>query len=76
MTDIKPRYEFRIWAESLSNLQDKLRQLAAPVRTEASKETYLISAATDRCNAKIRDDLMDIKILVNPTADSSSGNRC
>ena len=65
MTDIKPRYEFRIWAESLSNLQDKLRRLAAPVRTEASKETYLISAATDRCNAKIRDDLMDIKILIN-----------
>jgi hypothetical protein len=64
MVDIKPRYEFRIWAESLADLRDKLQQLAAPARTEASKETYLISAATDRCNAKIRNGLMDIKILI------------
>ena len=64
MMDIKPRYEFRIWAENLADLRDKLQQLAAPTRTQESKETYLISAATDGCNAKLRNDLMDIKILV------------
>ena len=64
MTDIKPRYEFRIWADSLAVLREKLQQLAVPSRSEASKETYLISAATDRCNAKLRNDLMDIKILI------------
>ncbi len=64
MTDIKPRYEFRVWAESVADLRDKLQQLAGPARTEASKQTYLISAATDRCNAKIRNGLMDVKILI------------
>jgi exopolyphosphatase/guanosine-5'-triphosphate,3'-diphosphate pyrophosphatase len=65
MTDTTPRYEFRIWAENLADLRNKLQQFAAPARTEASKETYLISSATDGCNAKIRNDLMDIKLLIN-----------
>ena len=64
MADIKPRYEFRIWGRSLADVRDKLQQSAAPSRIESSRETYLISAATERCNAKIRNNLMDIKILI------------
>jgi exopolyphosphatase / guanosine-5'-triphosphate,3'-diphosphate pyrophosphatase len=64
MAEIKARYEFRIWGPSLADLRDQLLQLAAPSPTEPGKETYLISAATDRCNAKIRNDLVDIKLLV------------
>ena len=63
MAEIKPRYEFRIWAESLAPLREKLAAMAEP-RETISEETYLISAVTDRCNAKIRAELMDIKILV------------
>jgi hypothetical protein len=63
MTEIKPRYEFRIWAESLTPLREKLESMA-PASEKSSEETYLISAATERCNAKIRADLMDIKVLI------------
>ena len=63
MAEIKPRYEFRVWAESLAPLRSKLEALAQPRETK-SAETYLISAVTERCNAKIRAELMDIKILV------------
>ena len=61
--EIKPRYEFRVWSESLASVDKRLRLMAQP-RTAESEETYLISSATDRCNAKIRAALMDIKVLV------------
>jgi len=63
MSEIKPRYEFRVWAETLSPTRKRLESLASPKET-VSQEIYLISAATDKCNAKIRADLMDIKLLV------------
>jgi len=63
MAEIKPRYEFRIWAESLTPLQKKLEAMAQPRETK-SEETYLISAVTEKCNAKIRAELMDIKVLI------------
>jgi|SRR5271165_160967 len=61
--EIKPRYEFRVWAETLASLHKKLGIMAQP-KTAESEETYLISKATDKCNAKIRAALMDIKVLV------------
>jgi hypothetical protein len=63
MGEIKPRYEFRIWSESLTQLQKKLGTMAQPRETK-SQETYLISAVTEKCNAKIRAELMDIKVLI------------
>jgi exopolyphosphatase / guanosine-5'-triphosphate,3'-diphosphate pyrophosphatase len=61
--EIKPRYEFRVWAETLASLHKRLGLMAQP-KTAESEETYLISKATDKCNAKIRAALMDIKVLV------------
>ena len=63
MSEIKPRYEFRVWAETLTPIREKLERLASPKET-VSQETYLVSATTDKCNAKIRAALMDIKVLV------------
>ena len=63
MAEIKPRFEFRIWAESLTPLRAKLASMAEGSE-KSSEETYLISAATEGCNAKIRADLMDIKVLI------------
>ena len=51
MPEIKPRYEFRIWAESLAPLRAKLEALGQP-REAKSAETYLISKVTEGCNAK------------------------
>ena len=64
MEEIRPRYEFRIRRESLATTQERLERLAPPKKT-ASQETYLISALTDKCNAKIRAALIDVKVLVN-----------
>ena len=63
MEEIKPRYEYRIWGESLAAIHEKLERLAPPKKT-ASQEIYLISAITDKCNAKIRAVLLDVKVLV------------
>ncbi len=63
MDEIKPRYEFRVWEETLSSVHDRL-ELMARAKTAESEETYLIPKATDQCNAKIRTALMDIKVLV------------
>lgn len=62
MAEINPRYEFRIWSESLMPLQQKL-EAKAEARETRSQEIYLISAVTEKCNAKIRAELMDIKVL-------------
>jgi len=63
MPEIKPRYEFRIWADSLAPLRAQLSALGE-AREAKSAETYLISQVTDRSNVKVRADLMDIKVLV------------
>ena len=63
MDEIKPRYEFRVWSDTLASVHNRLGLMAQP-RTAESEETYLISSATDKCNAKIRAALMDIKVLV------------
>jgi exopolyphosphatase / guanosine-5'-triphosphate,3'-diphosphate pyrophosphatase len=61
--NIKPRYEFRVWADTLASVHERLERMA-PSKTAESEEIYLISNATDNCNAKIRAALMDIKVLV------------
>ncbi len=63
MSEIKPRYEFRVWTETLTPIRERLERLASPKET-VSQETYLVSATTDKCNAKIRAGLIDIKLLV------------
>ena len=63
MSEIKPRYEFRVWADTLAPVRERIERLASPKQT-FSQETYLVSATTDKCNAKIRAALMDIKVLV------------
>lgn len=63
MDDTGARYEFRLWGESLADLRQRLERRATPVKA-ASRETYLIPRATDRCNAKIRAELIDMKLLL------------
>jgi len=64
MADPKPRYEFRTWAQTLAEARAKLQQWGIPTARDESGETYLVSAATERCNAKIRNGLLDIKLLL------------
>ena len=64
MADEHPRFEYRVWAATLEGVRNKLQQLAIAPRTETSEETYLISATTYKCNAKIRRGRMSIKALL------------
>jgi exopolyphosphatase / guanosine-5'-triphosphate,3'-diphosphate pyrophosphatase len=63
MVEIQPRYEFRVWAENLGEFKERLERLSAPVKG-VTRENYFVSGTTDRCNAKIRVDLMEIKELI------------
>jgi len=59
------RYEFRIWSHTLDEVRGRLLQLATPGGPEVSEEIYLVSATNDKCNAKIRNETMDIKRLIS-----------
>jgi hypothetical protein len=60
----QPRYEFRIWGNQLSPLRDRIAATAIPSAPRETAETYILSAATDTANVKIRAGLLDIKLMV------------
>lgn len=64
MSQIPARYEFRVWAQNLGEIRARLERHATPLKA-VSRETYFVSRTTDRCNAKIRSELMDIKMLLD-----------
>ena len=60
--DQQPRYEYRIWADKFGFLKDELQRLAREVvPDQVSEEVYVLSGATDDCNAKIRGGRLNIK---------------
>jgi hypothetical protein len=64
MADIKPRFEFRAFAQSFGIVEEKMR-LQSPVdQIRESLEIYIMSAGNNENNTKVRNDLMDIKVLV------------
>ena len=64
MTVIDPRYEFRTWARNFGRVEEKMRALSSCQQIRESDEIYIVSAGNDENNTKIRDRLMDIKVLV------------
>jgi hypothetical protein len=64
MPEPQPRYEYRVWSEGLGTARDDLYRRFARLGTEISEETYLIPAAVNNCNAKIRAGRMNIKVLL------------
>jgi hypothetical protein len=64
MAEISPRYEFRAFAQNFGMVETKLRKLAKCEQIRESAEVYLISAANNENNTKIRDGKMDIKVFV------------
>jgi exopolyphosphatase/guanosine-5'-triphosphate,3'-diphosphate pyrophosphatase len=61
MAAIVPRWEWRTFAASFGEADRRLRELP-PGQLQESDELYLLSPNSD-ANLKIRDGLMDIKIL-------------
>jgi exopolyphosphatase/guanosine-5'-triphosphate,3'-diphosphate pyrophosphatase len=57
------RFEFRIWGNHLSPFRDRLAAIAAPSDLRECAETYILSRTIDTANAKIRDELLDLKLM-------------
>ena len=66
MTPIVPRWEWRAFGRSFGAAEDALVPIA-PTRTEEGDEIYLVSGVS--ANVKVRDDLMDVKVLRGVNAD-------
>ena len=66
MTEITPRWEWRTFARSFGAAAARLAELGPGV-VQASEEIYLLRGTGD--NVKVRDALMDIKVLRQVNAD-------
>lgn len=64
MAEIKPRFEFRAFAQNFGIVEEKMRALSAIDQIRESLEIYIMSAGNNENNTKIRNDLMDIKVFV------------
>lgn len=64
MTEIKPRFEFRTFGQGLGPIVEKMRRVSMMQGARESHEIYIMSAANNENNTKIRDDKMDIKVFV------------
>ena len=64
MSQIIPRYEFRTFAQNFGMVETKMRKISKCEQVRESSEVYIVSAANNENNTKIRDRKMDIKVLV------------
>ena len=64
MTEIKPRFEIRTFAQNFGNVIEKMRQLSPCEQIRESSEIYIMAGANNENNTKIRDNKMDIKVFV------------
>jgi hypothetical protein len=64
MNAIIPRFEFRAFAQNFGMVEEKIRTLAEFEKFRESSEIYILSAANNHNNTKIRNNMMDIKRLV------------
>ncbi|MBT3302227.1 MAG: hypothetical protein HOD63_02615 [Bacteroidetes bacterium] len=62
---IKPRFEFRAFGHHLEELINKMNQLSKVERIRDIYEVYLMSAGNIKNNVKIRNKMMDIKVLLS-----------
>jgi exopolyphosphatase / guanosine-5'-triphosphate,3'-diphosphate pyrophosphatase len=66
MATIVPRWEWRVFGDDLAEAEQAFAALA-PAPAVESDELYLLAAT--RANVKVRDDLLDVKLLLEVDAD-------
>jgi hypothetical protein len=64
MAEVKPRFEFRTFAQNFGQVIQKMRKLSPIDKIRESSEIYIVSRTNNENNTKIRDKLMDIKVFV------------
>jgi len=58
-----PRYEFRIFGNSLETYENKIKELSPKEMTRQMDSVYLLTPWKRKNNVKIREGIMDIKVL-------------
>jgi len=64
MEAVKPRFEFRTFAQDFGIVLSKMRKLSPCSGIRESNEIYIMSSGNNENNTKIRDGKMDIKVFV------------
>ncbi len=64
MSPVEPRFEFRAWADRLDAVESRIRALSECHQSRESTETYIVSIAAVNANPKVRENQLDIKVLV------------
>ena len=64
MQAIKPRYEFRAFAQNFGLVEEKIRKFSKLDKFRETSEIYILSDDNNENNVKIRYDTLDIKVLV------------
>ena len=64
MRPVTPRYEFRAFAPTFGLVESRMRRLSPPPEIRESAEIYLLTAADGRHNVKVRNNLLDVKVLL------------
>jgi hypothetical protein len=64
MQEIRPRYEFRAFAQHFGLVEEKMRNLSKLEKFRESSEIYILSPGNNENNIKIRYDTLDIKVFV------------
>ena len=64
MQEIQARYEFRAFAQNFGLVEEKMRRLSEFEKFRESSEIYILSAANNDHNIKIRYGMLDIKVFV------------
>jgi len=63
VTTAQPRYEFRIFGNNLDGIENRIKELAKEEKTRQMTSVYLLASGNPKNNIKIREGVMDIKVL-------------
>ncbi len=63
VTETQPRYEFRIFGNDLKKYENKINELSEKEMTRIMDSVYLLTPWKRKHNVKIREGVMDIKVL-------------
>lgn len=64
MEPVTPRFEFRAFAQDFTAVTDKIQAHTDLEAPQESFDTYVVSRYVDDHNVKVRDGLLDVKILL------------
>ncbi|OYT11449.1 MAG: hypothetical protein B6I19_11405 [Bacteroidetes bacterium 4572_114] len=74
VVSVIPRYEFRIFGNDLAKYESKIKKLSSKEMTRQMDSVYLLTPWKRKNNVKIREGVMDIKVLEQDHLDLQQWN--